>query len=137
MNRPVLLTSIAAMVAISVAAPAMAQRACPHEESERDKITRTLSAASSCKVAYDLMNACRSNTGGDVELAEVVITRCEGVFLAGLNAKSRQAYQEEREACQRKYAKSRGTMYVSFSVTCEAGVAAKYAGAQERRSRGR
>lgn len=122
---------------VGTQARAQSPRACPHAESDRDKITRTVSAASSCKAAYDLMNACRSNTGGDVELAEIVITRCEASFLPGLDAKARKAYQDERAACQRKYAKSRGTMYVSFAVTCEAGVAANYAGVAERRSRGR
>ena len=137
MHRPALLTAFAAMIAIGAATPAMAQRACPHQESDRETITRTLSAAASCKVAYDLMNACRSNSSGDVGLADVVIAKCEASFLPGLDTRSRQAYQQEREACQRKYAKNSGTMYVSFSITCEAGVAAKYAGAQERRSRGR
>ena len=75
--------------------------------------------------------------GGDVELAEVDIQRCEGSFLSGLAPAARRAYDAERAACRSKYAKREGTMYVSFAVTCEAGVAARYAGAAEKRTRSR
>ena len=131
-----LIAAAAVCLAASIV-PAVAQRACPHQEGERDRITRSLQSANTCQRAYDTMNACRSNTGGDVELAEIVIQRCEGSFLAGLSPAARRAYDAEREACSRRYAKREGTMYVSFTVTCEAGVAARQAGAAERRSRSR
>lgn len=128
-----------ALAALAGALPASAQaaRTCPHEEGQRDRITRTLQSAVTCQRAYDTMNACRSNSSGDVELAEIVISRCEGEFLAGLTPAAKRSYDQEREACRRRYAKSQGTMYVSFTVTCEAGVAARQAGAAERRSRSR
>ena len=132
-----LIAAAALGLVAATAAPASAQRTCPHQEGDRDRITRTLQAANSCQTAYDTMNACRSNTGGDVELAEIVIQRCEGSFLAGLAPAARRTYDGERQACRDRYAKSRGTMYVSFAVTCEAGVAARYGGAAERRSRSR
>jgi len=121
----------------AAASPALAQspRACPHEESERDRISRTLQSASSCQVAHDLMNACRSNTSGDVEFAGIVMQRCESVFLDGLSLSARKAYDDERARCRQRYAKREGTMYLSFTVTCEAGVAARYAANAERRSR--
>ena len=131
------LIAATALGILTATAPTAAQRACPHQEGDRDRITRTLQAANSCQSAYDMMNACRSNAGGDVELAEIVIQRCEGSFLAGLTPSARRTYDGERQACRDRYAKSRGTMYVSFMVTCEAGVAARYGGAAERRSRGR
>ena len=127
----------AGAAAILATAPAVAQRACPHAEFERENIVLTLQAASSCKVAHDLMNACRGNASGDVEFAEIVIGKCEVMFLSGLGPAARRAYHEERRACQKRYAGSRGTMYVSFGATCEAGVAARYAEAGTRRSRGR
>lgn len=132
-----LIAAAALGLVVATAVPAAAQRACPHQEGDRDRITRTLQSANSCQTAYDLMNACRSNSGGDVELAEIVIQRCEGSFLAGLTPATRRSYDGERQACRERYAKSRGTMYVSFAVTCEAGVAARYGGVAERRSRSR
>ena len=138
-HRPVLASLLPFALALCLyAAPAVAQqRACPHQEGDREQITRTLQSASSCQTAYDMMNACRSNSGGDVELADIVIQRCEASFLAGMTPAARKSYDGERQACRDRYAKSRGTMYVSFSVTCEARIAARFAGAAERRSRGR
>ncbi len=118
-------------------ASAQSPRACPHAESDRDKIALTLKSAATCKMAHDLMNACRSNTSGDIEFAEIVIERCEGGFLPGLSTRAKQSYEQERQQCRSRYAKSRGTMFVSFGATCEAGVAAKFAGEAARRSRGR
>lgn len=130
-----LIAATAAGIAASID-PATAQHpSCPHPENDRDRITRSLRTAATCQRAYDMMNACRSNSGGDVELAEVVIQRCEGSFLSGLPLAARRAYEDERAACRNKYAKKQGTMYVSFAVTCEAGVAARYAGAGKGRPR--
>lgn len=124
------------LVATAMSVHAQSPRACPHNEGQRDVIAATLRSAASCQTAYDLLNACRSNTSGDVELADIVIARCEGTFLAGLAAGVKRKYEQDREACRRRYARREGTMYVSFSVTCEAGVAARYAGSQSR-SRGK
>ncbi len=105
------------LIAVTTSALAVAtdpasaqQRTCPHPESDRENITRSLQSAVTCQRAYDMMNACRSNTGGDVELAEVVIQRCEASFLSGLSPTARRAYDEERAACRRRYAKREGTM---------------------------
>jgi hypothetical protein len=138
MNARFWLIAATAAGIVAAMAPASAQqRSCPHPESDRDNITRSLQSAGTCQRAYDMMNACRSNTGGDVELAEVVIQRCEASFLPGLSAAARRTYDTERAACRNKYAKREGTMYVSFTVTCEAGVAARLAGVAEKRSRSR
>ncbi len=132
-----LIAATAAGLAVTIDAATAQQGPCPHPESDRDSITRSLRSAATCKRAYDMMNACRSNTGGDVELAEVVIQRCETSFLSGLSPAARLSYDEERANCRNKYAKREGTMYVSFAVTCEAGVAARLAGAADKRPRGR
>lgn len=116
-------------------ASAQTQRACPHAEFDRERIEATLRAASSCRVAYDLMNACRSNTSGDVDLAEIVIARCEADFVGTLTERTRATYEREREACRQRYAGKRGTMYASFAATCEAGVAAAHADRARGRSR--
>lgn len=137
MPRARKLIAVAAFLLSAQSTSVLAQRACPHQEGDRDRITRTLQAAATCQRAYDMMNACRSNSGGDVELAEIVIARCESNFLPGLSAAARKSYEGEREACRRRYAKREGTMYVSFAVTCEAGVAARYATNAGQRTRGR
>lgn len=132
-----LIAATAIGFAATIDAAVAQQRSCPHPESDRETITRSLKAAGSCQRAYEMMNACRSNTGGDTALAEVVIQRCEGSFLSGLAPTARRSYDDERAACRNKYAKREGSMYISFAVTCEAGVAARYAVAAEKRSRSR
>lgn len=127
--RPIL--AFAALIAIPCAA--LAQASCPHEESDREAIAKSIQATGACKASYDLLNACRSNTSGDVALAEIVIEKCEAGFLSGMTAAGKRSYAQEREACQRKYAKRQGTMYVSFSATCAAGVAVKFAGSGGRK----
>lgn len=123
-------------LAFAAAAHAQSPRACPHEEWQRDLIAVTLRSAASCQMAYDLLNACRSNAGGDVEMAAAVIQRCETTFLAGLEPSAKRMYEQDRAECRRRYAKREGTMYASFSATCEAGVAARFAGSHSG-SRGR
>jgi hypothetical protein len=99
---------------------------CPAASLTLDDIVKAIEAAKSCPASYDIMNACRFNAGGDVQLAEVVIKKCEARFLAALPAKRRQSYERARMACRDKYAHEQGTMYVSFAVSCEAEVAIKY-----------
>lgn len=139
MQNANLIRAAVAAAALALAAPALAQapRACPHEEGDLERISATLRSVSSCQVAFDLMNACRRNASSDVALADIVIKRCEQTFLAKLPPVGLRVYEDERSTCRRRYARREGTMYQSFSATCEAGVAARYARSAERRSRGR
>jgi hypothetical protein len=114
-----------AMMLVEIPMPAVAD--CPSETLQQDDIIKAIQKAPSCKAAFDVMNACRYNAGGDVALAEVVIEKCEAAFLSRINAQQKRSYQREREACARKYANKSGTMYVSFQVTCEAAAAVKSA----------
>ena len=110
-----------------VGGPARAGRDCPIEPFDLEKIEKAIEAEASCKAAYDLMNACRTNAGGDVGLANVVIAKCEKGFVTRGQSPRMKAYAEERAVCARKYANKQGTMYASFQATCEAGVAVKFA----------
>jgi len=100
---------------------------CPFEPLDREKIVAALQSAKSCETSYALMNACRTNTSGDVEFADAVTGKCEATFLGVIDKKVLAAYAKDREACTKKYAGEHGTMYVSFAATCEAGVAVRYA----------
>jgi hypothetical protein len=123
MHRPVLIAVAAAMAAW--AAPASAD--CPAPTLQQDDILKAIQKAPTCKASFDVMDACRFNSGGDVLLANAVIERCEATFLQRLDARQKRSYQQERAACARKYANKVGTMYVSAAVTCEAIAAVKRA----------
>lgn len=108
-------------------AVAYAAKECPIEPFDLDKAQQAIEKAASCQAAYELMNACRTNAGGDVAMAQVVIAKCEKVFVTRGDNPTMRTYRQEREACVRKYAKSQGTMYASFQATCQARAAVRAA----------
>jgi hypothetical protein len=85
-----------------------------------------LQNAPTCKEANKLLGLCSWNTSMDVQFSQIVIDKCEKNFLSSLPASRLAKYKRERAACIRKYANEHGTMYVSFSATCQADVAAKF-----------
>lgn len=113
-------------LAIAVSCSAARAADCPFEPLEREKIVAAIAGAASCPAAFDVMNSCLTAAGGDVELANTVIEKCEKEFLGALDAKGKAAYDKERAACAKKYEGQEGTMYVSFTVTCEAKAAVSY-----------
>ena len=123
--RGALLMSVVVLVAGT--APCVALQTCPVTSLDRKDIEAAIAAADTCSHAYHLMSACRSNDGGDVALADVVIQKCEQDFLPKLEPAALSAYKAAREACVRRFAHKEGSMYASFQATCEAAVAAVYA----------
>lgn len=117
---------------ISAVFPAVAAEQCPAGLVGLDKIEQAIRATQTCQRAFNLFDACRYNSSGDVTLSAVVIKKCEASFASKLTPARRKSYQAEISACRRKYEHKSGTMYVSFAVTCEAMVAVKYQRAQRR-----
>ena len=100
---------------------------CPVESLDQADIAAAVKAAPSCAQAYEVMNVCRTNSGGDVALANIVVESCEKVFLATLEPAAAKAYKSALGACARRFAHRDGTMSASFQATCEAGVAVVFA----------
>ncbi len=112
---------------ISSAALADRLTKCPVESLNQADVAAAVAAAPSCAQAYEVMNVCRSNAGGDVALADIVIQQCEKVFLASLEPAASKSYHAARDACARRFAHQDGSMAASFQATCEAGVAVVFA----------
>jgi hypothetical protein len=108
---------------LSFAAPAAAED-CPAKS--RDEVTAAMKTAPSCKRAMQIASACSGGATGDVGLTDAVEERCEADFLARLKAPQKRAYQREKDACDRKYSREEGTMYISFAAFCRASVAQRY-----------
>lgn len=119
--RGVLLVSVAILVAM--ATPSVALQTCPIESQDHTDIEAAIGAMDTCAHAYHVMSACRSNDGGDVSLADLVIQKCEEAFLPKLEPPALSAYKAAREACVRRFADKEGAMYASFQASCEAAVA--------------
>lgn len=111
------------------AAPSKAMD-CPVEtqvEGTLDAKEEAIRKASTCKRAYEIMEACAYGASGDTGLGEALRERCEPEFLPKLNKAQRSSYAQEQKRCTNKYAKKSGTMYVSFSAFCRAESTVKYA----------
>ena len=72
-SRLVSAVSLLAMATV----PAAAAPDCPTREG--DKILDLLDQAPTCERSLALFQACSYGAGGDVELSEVVIRKCEGI----------------------------------------------------------
>jgi len=125
---------ILAVVAL-FAAPALAQKAakpaaqpekeCPFGISERDKIVDALKKAT-CVDAMSTFQACATASGGDIELGDAVIARCEADFATKLNPAQKRAYDAEHKKCDVRWAKQDGTMYRAYEAYCHADTAKKW-----------
>ena len=112
----------------AILAGASATRAadtCPGFGEER---LAAIAAAPGCKAASRINDACSMGSGGDTVPTMAVIEKCEKDFIGKAPKARIAAYQRERAACRRKYSGKSCTMYVSFTVCCEARVAVKYSG---------
>ena len=107
-----------------MASPVLAED-CP--TLDHQEIESLLTKAPSCERSMALFEACEFGTSGDVSFGEIVIKKCEGVFLSTLSTSERRTYERKIRACWHKYAKEDGTMYRSFEAFCAAGVAQRYA----------
>ncbi|HWU26221.1 MAG TPA: hypothetical protein VN154_07440 [Rhizomicrobium sp.] len=107
-----------------VASPVLAEDCPTHDHQEIESL---LTKAPSCDRSMALFEACEFGTSGDISFGEIVIKKCEGVFLDRLSMSERRTYERKIRACWHKYAKEDGTMYRSFEAFCAAGIAQRYA----------
>jgi hypothetical protein len=117
--------TLSALAAFSLWAPALAAE-CTLER-DLDAMVGALKQAPSCVAAYKMFEDCAFGASGDVPLGEAVQEKCEGGFLAKLDAAKKSAYSNQLAACDRKYAKQSGTMFRSAKAFCRAGMARDYA----------
>lgn len=120
-------TILALSLFISTAAVADRLQKCPVASSDQKAVADAVTSAPSCAQAYEVMNVCRSNAGGDVTLANIVVQTCEKVFMATIDPAAAKSYQSARDSCARRFAHQDGTQSASFQATCEAGVAVVFA----------
>jgi hypothetical protein len=131
--------AILAVILSFTVAPAWAED-CPAQSTAMDEIIAAVNGASSCARAMKVAEACAYGASADVQFGAAVEKKCEGDFLAALNAPRKQAYAREMGGCDRKYRNQSGTMYLSAAAFCRAEVAQRYsqkALAQASRSKAR
>jgi hypothetical protein len=122
---------VKALVAVAIGAalaagPASALKECPFDAFQREQIIKAITEAADCRASYEVLSACQNNASGDVELAQIVIDKCQKAFPTA-NPRARRAYAKAQRDCDDKYAKLRGTMYVSAQAICRAKAALRFA----------
>jgi hypothetical protein len=105
------------------AVPALAMD-CP--VSGYDQVEKSVTDAPTCDASMQLLMACQLGSSGDVGVAQIVIKKCEGDFLASLNASARRGYERKAGACG-NFAGQSGTLFQSIRAICAAQVAHTYA----------
>jgi hypothetical protein len=103
-------------------------RKCPVESGDASEIADAVRAAPSCAQSYEVMNVCRAGAGaeGDLALANIVVEKCEQVFVATLDAVTLKSYSAARDNCARRFVKKDANS-LSNQAACEAGVAVVFA----------
>lgn len=90
-----------------------------------------LQAAPSCAAAHALHDFCSWGSTGDRGLAQVVIEKCEKIFLSKLKPAQKRDYTAKVKRCEdkadRAYRNGGGTADLSEGAMCEEGVAASFA----------
>lgn len=122
--------AVFALAALVVLAGPIRAEDCPVEtqvQGTLDAKEAAIGKASTCKRAYEIMEACSYGASGDTGLGEALRERCEPEFLPKLSKSQRRVYDQEQKRCDRKYANKSGTMYVSAAAFCRAGSTVKYA----------
>ena len=99
---------------------------CPVESANSSEIADAVRAAPSCAQSYEVMNVCRGSADGDLALANIVVEKCEQVFVATLDAAALKSYSAARDSCARRFVKKDANS-VSNQAACEAGVAVVFA----------
>jgi hypothetical protein len=124
--------------------PVRAQDACAVGEAAIDAagsyaaaVERKISAAPDCFKAFQTLDACQLGSSGDNALSEIVVGKCEPLFLAqggsgkvgagksGATLKAR--YRAAQKHCDRIAENNSGTMYQSFAAVCRARAARDFA----------
>jgi hypothetical protein len=118
--------AVAAFLLSAALKPAIAgDEECPTLDGE--KIRELLVRSPTCDRSLALFKSCAFGAGGDIDLSDVVIKKCEGDFLSKLSASQRRTYYRKQKRCASKYQNQSGTMYRSFEAFCSANLAQTYA----------
>lgn len=115
------------LIVMASAAHAERLQKCPVDRANQADVADAVTAAPSCAQSYEVMNVCRSNSSGDVALANIVVQKCEQVFASTLEPPALKVYEAARESCTRRFRHQDGTVALSYAATCEAGVAVVFA----------
>ena len=107
-----------------LASPGRAQDCQKLEFDSREALIRK---APTCDKAMERLPDCTAGGTGDVILAQIVVEKCERMFLKKLNAGQRLAYGEEIKSCNAENKEGEGVLSRALAATCRADLAQTFA----------
>lgn len=127
------LSAIAALLIAATAfgAPAMAADKCPVGDSGASgfaaAVTTAVNNAWSCSGAYQILEACQLGSTADNALSDMVLSKCEPMFVPKATAAIKSDYQKARDKCSQIAVKNQGSMYQGQAAVCMARVGRDFA----------
>jgi hypothetical protein len=135
MRKAALSVLLAFVAPVSFGVPAIAFRKCPVDAAQIEKsggsyveaVNAAVRNAQSCYRAYRTLEACQLGSAADNPLSDLVMSKCEALFMDKIGAGKKKAYKKVLERCNKIAEKHVGTMYQSFAAVCQAGVSRDFA----------
>lgn len=114
--------------------PAAGAEQCSIEAADIDKsgsygnaVATKVKEASTCERAYRVLEVCQLGSSGDNALSDVVLGKCEPLFLNKASPATKAAYKKTLGGCDQIALKNQGTMYQGFAAVCRAKAARDFA----------
>jgi hypothetical protein len=118
--------ALAALVMVVVGAngPARAVEQCTVGGGDKnaagfaEAVTTEIKTAWSCGGAYRILESCQLGSSADNALSEIVLSKCEPMFVPKATAATKAAYDKARDKCHQIAVKNQGSLYQSQAAVC-------------------
>jgi len=91
-----------------------------------EEVGKAIRATETCEQGAELAKVCAMGSSGDTHIAVTAERKCGLDFWRKLPRNERAIYNGLQERCNKKYAKSEGTLYISAAAFCRLRVAELY-----------
>jgi hypothetical protein len=131
--KTIKLLCVLAQIWVSASAACALER-CPvsDEDTEKaesyvDAVKAAVQSAPNCSLSYKVLEGCQLGTTEDNELSDIVISKCEPLFVPRASDGAKKKYKEAQARCNRIAETNEGTIYQSASAVCLARISRNFA----------
>ena len=112
------------MTAATLGTPALAADKCPVGDGGASNfqaaVTTAINTAWSCSGAYQILEACQLGSSADNALSDMVLAKCEPMFVPKATAAIKSDYKKAQDKCSQIAVKNQGSMYQGQAAVCMA-----------------
>jgi hypothetical protein len=124
MTRNVVVVAALLLATAAFSTTAVAAEKCPVGDSGASNfqaaVTTAVKTAWSCSGAYQILETCQLGSTADNALSDMVLSKCEPMFVPKATPAIKSAYQKARETCSQIAVKNQGSMYQGQAAVCRA-----------------